>query len=105
MDFENTIGATEGQAVIVGLPEFLFLSLVLRLYLYPLLAGLLGAAAGYFLASKLMDAGAWIDLSTLASAVFAAAWVIRRNKNHPMEFPQKITVHLLRTIECKVSEP
>jgi len=105
MDFENTVGAEEGQAVIVGLPEVLFLSLVLRLYLYPLVAGLLGAVAGFFLASRVFSAGAWIDLSTLASAVIAAASVLRRNRSRPVEFPHKIAVHLLRTVECKVSEP
>lgn len=104
MDFENTVGATAGQAVVVGLPEILFLSLALRLYLYPLLAGLLGAVAGYALASKMHVAGGWIDLSTLASAIIAAAWVLRRNRSRPVEFPQKVAVHLLRTVECKVSE-
>lgn len=105
MDFENTVGAEEGQAVVVGLPEVLFLRLVLRLYFYPLLAGLVGAVAGHFIAAKLLNAGAWIDLSTLASAVIAAAWVLRRNRSRHVEFPQKIAVHLLRTVECKVSEP
>lgn len=104
MDFENTVGATEGQAVVVGLPEILFLSLVLRLYLYPLLAGLLGAVAGHLLASHMQLAAGWIDLSALASAIIAAAWVLRLNRSRPVEFPQKVAVHLLRTVECKVSE-
>lgn len=104
MDFENTVGAKEGQAVVVGLPETLFLSLVLRLYLYPLLAGLLGAVAGHFVASKLLSAGGWADLLTLAAAVVSAGWVLRRSRKRPVEFPQKIAVHLLRTVECKVSE-
>lgn len=104
MDFENTVGATEGQAVVVGLPEILFLSLVLRLYLYPLLAGLLGAVAGHLLASQMQLAAGWIDLSALASAIIAAAWVLRLNRSRPVEFPQKVAVHLLRTVECKVSE-
>ena len=104
MDFENTVGAVPGQAVVVGLPETLFLSLVLRLYLYPLLAGLLGALAGHLFTSRVLGAGGWADLLTLAAAIVAAGWVLRRNRNRPVEFSQKTVVHLLRTVECKVFE-
>jgi sigma-E factor negative regulatory protein RseC len=43
----NAVGAQRGQAVIVGLPESWFLSLVARFYLYPLVAGLVGASLGH----------------------------------------------------------
>lgn len=104
MTFENSIAAEAGQAVIVGLPESLFLSLVLRLYLFPLLAGLFGAVLGHLLASRLSVGPAWTDISTLAVALVAAGWVIRRNRYRPVEFSQKTAVHLLRIVECKVSE-
>ena len=42
LEFDNHVGAEPGQAVMVGLPESLFLALTLRLYLLPLLAGVLG---------------------------------------------------------------
>ena len=104
MTFENSIAAEAGQAVVVGLPESLFLSLVLRLYLYPLLAGLCGAALGHLLASRLSVSPGWADVSTLTVALVAAGWVVRRNHYRPVEFPRKTAVHLLRTVECKVSE-
>jgi len=104
MTFENTIAAEAGQSVVVGLPESLFLSLVLRFYLHPLLAGLCGAALGHLAASRLSVSPGWADVSTLAVALVAAGWVVRRNHYRPVEFPQKTAVHLLRTVECKVSE-
>ena len=103
LDFPNTVHAQPGQAVIVGLPESLFLALALRLYLYPLLAAMAGAVAGHVLAGALRASDLWTDVSALAAAVAAAAAVVFRNKRHNIEFSRDKTVHLLRTDECKVS--
>ena len=104
MDLRNTVDANPGQAVVVGLPESLFLALALRLYLYPLLAGMAGAVAGYVLAGGLQAGDFWTDFSALAAAIAAAAAVIYRNRRRRMEFPGDNAVHLLRTGECKVSK-
>lgn len=103
MEFKNTIEAAAGQGVVVGLPESLFLALVLRLYLYPLMAGLIGAILGHWVARQWQFAPGWTDLAALAGAIVAAGWLVRRNRLRPIEFPANITVHLLRKVECKVS--
>ena len=53
LSFDNHLRARPGQAVLVGVPEKLFLALVLRFYLYPLLGGLAGATVGFLAASSL----------------------------------------------------
>jgi sigma-E factor negative regulatory protein RseC len=101
LDLENSIGAKPGQGVVVGLPESLYLSLALRLYLYPLLAALAGATAGHALASHWQAGGFWIDFTALALALLAAAGVVIRVRRRHVEFPGTIAVHLLRTVECQ----
>ena len=103
MEFENTLDATPGQGVVVGLPESLYLSLALRLYLYPLLAALAGAAVGHALAAKWLDGGPWVDLAAFAMAVLAAAGVVIANRRRHVEFQSGNAVHLLRTVGCEVS--
>jgi positive regulator of sigma E activity len=46
INLKNQINAETGQAVLLGLPEHIFLKLVFRLYGWPLIAGLIGAVAG-----------------------------------------------------------
>lgn len=72
---ENHINAHAGAAVILGIPESLYLGLVMRLYGLPLLAGLAGAMTGHQL---MAGAGAgWQDFATLAGALTAAGLVFR----------------------------
>ena len=99
MDFENRIGADSGQAVMVGLPESLFLRLVTRLYLLPLLAGLAGAVAGFGLASQLQSGPLGADLATLAGALAAGGLAFRWIRAKKMEFPARSAVHLLRILD------
>ena len=49
LEVNNTIGAMTGEGVMVGISERLFLKLVYRFYLLPLLAGLAGAAIAFYL--------------------------------------------------------
>ena len=100
LEFQNAIDAAEGQAVMVGLPESLFMSLVFRLYLYPLLAGLAGAVAGHWLAGLVQLAPALTDFSALALGLIGAAWVVRRSRSGQIEFSDRFTVHLLRAASC-----
>lgn len=103
LDFDNTVGASTGEAVVVGLPESLFLALVLRLYLYPLLAGLAGAVLGHLLAGGLDWTGWVVDLAALGGALIGALLALRLSRQRPVEFSSATAVHLLRKTECQDS--
>ena len=93
MEFDNDLSARPGNAVMVGLPETVFLSLALRFYLYPLLAALAGAATAHFVA--------------YTAGLAAAYLTVRRVRSQGMEFSGRNTVHLLRIIEstsCKTKK-
>ena len=99
LDLDNTLDVSAGQAVVVGLPESLFLRFVFHLYLTPLLAGLAGAALGHSLSIR---AGAgpgvtdgWSLFGAITAALLALAWSRKRSR----EFPNVIAVHLLRGAE------
>ena len=95
LEFDNRIGATPGQAVMIGLPESLFLALTLRFYLLPLLAGLAGAVAGHWLASRAGLEGAVLDLAAAAGGIVLAILVLRRTRRWQMEFSSDHAVKLL----------
>jgi sigma-E factor negative regulatory protein RseC len=97
MEFANRLGASTGQAVMVGMPESLFLRLIARFYVVPLLAGLAGAAVGHYL-SVMVQAGPGVtDALTLAAAVAGAALAFRAQRRRA-EFPPDTAVHLLRVV-------
>jgi sigma-E factor negative regulatory protein RseC len=104
MEFENSLDAKTGQPVVIGLQESLFLRLVVRLYLLPLLAGLLGAIVGKLAAEGLQLADSATDLAVLVAAIvfFAAVgfWI----RSRPVEFPVDLAVHVLRIGQCEVLE-
>lgn len=102
--FENEIGAAVGQAVVVGLPEPVFLRLVLRLYLYPLLAALGGAIAGQFLAVHLQFSELTTDLAVLSGGLLAGFLAITRLGGRKVEFPGQPDVHLLRAVSCEFKD-
>lgn len=96
LEFENDLEARAGQAVIVGVPEAWFLRLAARFYLWPLLAGLGGAAAGHYLSMQMALGAGLRDLATLLAAVCAAALVVWRGRRGAIEFSDVSAVHLLR---------
>lgn len=96
LEFENHVGARSGQAVIVGVPEALYLSLVLRFYLMPLLAGLAGAAIGHYVGGVFGADTAVRDALALLAALMAGAAALRWTRNRPSEFLPGSAVHLLR---------
>jgi sigma-E factor negative regulatory protein RseC len=98
LEFDNPIGAEPGQAVMVGLPESLFLAMTLRLYLLPLLAGLAGAAAGHWLGLWAKLEGGALDLATAVSGIVLALIALRRARNRRMEFSPDRVVKLLRIV-------
>lgn len=99
IELENGVAAGCGQAVMVGIPESVFLRLVTRLYLAPLLAALTGAVLGHFLAVHWSLGAVGDDLLTLAGALVAAAAAIYAVRRTGREFPAAAMVHLLRTLE------
>ncbi len=108
LELHNQPGAQLGQSVMVGLPETLFLRLVFSFYLFPLLAGLVGAAVGHYISVKLQVASAVSDGLALLGAVLAGVFALMWNKQgsgKPLdEFPRKITVHLLRVVGQGIAE-
>jgi sigma-E factor negative regulatory protein RseC len=98
LEFDNPVGAKPGQAVMVGLPESLFLALTLRLYLLPLLAGLAGAVVGHALAQRAGLDGAALDFSAALGGVVLALLALRRAHRRQIEFSPDRVVKLLRIV-------
>ena len=101
LELENRVNAQQGQPVMVGIPEALFLRMIARLYLYPLLAAIAGAAFGAWL-SGLSELGPLSsDMITLLGGLTGGAAVILWNRKDSREFPDSFIVHLLRIIETR----
>lgn len=71
--------AKPGSAVLLGIPEQLFLELAWRLYGLPLLAGLGGGLATHQLALRFEPTAWLLDLAGLLGAIGAATVVFRWN--------------------------
>ena len=104
LQLDDPIGVEPGQAVIVGLPETLFLRLIGRFYLLPLLGGLGGAVAGHYVSVQLGLAAAGSDALTLAGAILLGVLVYRTSGSGRLEFSEGPAVHLLRTVGAMVKE-
>jgi hypothetical protein len=75
--------------------------MIARLYLYPLLAGIAGAALGHYL-SVLGGLGPLSsDMTTLMCGLAGGAGVLLWNRSKSREFPESFIVHLLRIIETR----
>jgi sigma-E factor negative regulatory protein RseC len=96
---DNTVDAGEGQPVMVGIPETMFLRLAARLYLYPLLAGLGGAAVGYYFSTLGNVGPIGTDLITLAGGLTSGLAALKWSGKGENEFSGSFIVHLLRVIE------
>jgi sigma-E factor negative regulatory protein RseC len=99
------IEAQPGEVVIVGIPESLFLSLLLRLYLRPLLMALAGAAAGNYLAARMTNMPGIIDglslLLAFAGAGLGLAWIRSPGK----DAGELVTGRLLTVLARKQEAP
>lgn len=102
--FENHLGVSTGQAVMVGLPEAWFLRLVARFYLYPLLAALVVAAFGHYLSGVLGFGPAVSDAVTLLAAVLGGAAMMWLNRERSAGSPGSATLHLLRVVNNHESD-
>ena len=99
LSLENALAAGQGQAVVVGLPETWFLTLVTRFYLYPLLAGLVGAILGHYVSSKFEPGAAVLDAAALLGALLAGMAAVWHNRRWSAEFSGRLDVHLLRVVD------
>ena len=104
LDFENRVGARRGQGVIVGIPEALLLSLVMRFYLFPLLAGLAGAGLGHYVGVRFGAGTGGSDVLALLFGATAGVLVLRRLRESRVEFPRGSAVHLLRVVDPTETE-
>jgi sigma-E factor negative regulatory protein RseC len=98
LELENGIGASDGQGVMVGISERVYLKLIARLYLLPLLVGITGAAVAMYLSGFLAISGGGADVVSLMGGIGCAAAAVIRNRKVSAEFPETIIVHLLRVI-------
>lgn len=98
LELENSIGASDGQAVMVGIPERIYLRLAARFYLLPLFAGLVGAAAVFYLSGLMALSQGAADAASLVGGMGCAAVTVVRNRKVSTEFPETFIVHLLRVI-------
>jgi len=101
LEFENLINAEQGEPVMVGIPETLFLRMIARHYLYPLLAGIAAAALGYYLSVLGGSGPVTSDMTTLMCGLAGGGAVLLWNRNNSTEFPESFIVHLLRVIEMR----
>lgn len=92
--------AAPGDPVEVGIAEQAYLYLVLRLYAFPLLAGLIGAAAGFAVGQWLEMQGGWSDLLTLFAGLFSAGLVVLWNRRGLREFPTQTAVHFVGAVSA-----
>jgi len=101
----NRIRARNGQSVQLGIPENRFLALVFRLYVWPLLAGLLGVVIGFMVSTRSGQAGIVPDLAGLLTGIAAAALALLQSRKKLREFPCVAEVHLLDTAVTSSGEP
>ena len=104
LELKNTVDARAGQAVVVGLPESLFLSLVIRLYLAPLVGGIGGAVVGHLVAGRYGASPAIADLAALVGVFAGGGCLLWWNRRRQIEFPRDIDVHLVRAADCQSQE-
>lgn len=90
--------AAPGDPVEVGIADQAYLYLVFRLYVAPLLAGLLGAAVGFAVGRGLEIQGGWSDLLSLLTGLFSAGLVVLWNRRGLREFPAQTTVHFVGAV-------
>ena len=98
LDVVNEIDVRVGQTVMIGLPESLFLVLVFRLYLFPLVAGLAGLILGHYLSGVFDEVANFADGFALVGGIITGSVAIWWNRRALMEFPRQTSVHLMRIL-------
>ena len=85
---DNTFQARTGDAVSVGMEESRYLALVMGLYGWPLVGGLLGAALAYYVGTLwLPESALLLDAVTAAGGLLVGgAWLRRSHRRLPARF-------------------
>jgi sigma-E factor negative regulatory protein RseC len=96
LELDNSIRASKGQAVVVGIPESVFLILLFWLYLLPLLAAMVGAALGHYLGFKMGSSHVVQDAWTLLTALIFAVLTLLISKAYQKRQPRNERVKLMR---------
>ncbi len=99
LSMENVVGARNGQSVMVGIPESVFLRLVMRIYLIPLLSGIAGAAMGRYLSVAAGFSPGGADAMTLLCGFALGLAALLMSRKDGREFPGMNIVHLLRVVD------
>jgi len=90
----NAIDALPGQVVTLGIPEKMFLRILFRLYLVPLLSALAGAVAGNYLADTLQTGAGLVDVMTLLGAALAFGSALFLSRGSNAELPCGLKIQL-----------
>lgn len=96
IEVPNEVDARVGQAVQLGIAEQRFLALVFRLYVFPLMAGLVGAALGYAIATKGGYSGWAVDALTLMLGIVLAGSGLLMARKRLQRFPIGSQVSVLQ---------
>jgi len=104
----NHLQVRPGQPVVLGIPEHAYLSLVMRLYGWPLLAGVAGAWFGHALAAPRAGGSVPIlDLAAAAGGLLAAGIVLSLlRRSLPQRFT-RLSPELLQSehnLDCLVED-
>jgi sigma-E factor negative regulatory protein RseC len=105
VQLENLTQAMPGDVVIVGIPERVFLSLVLRLYLRPLLMGLAGAVLGNYFATRMTNQSAIIDGFSLLLGFVAAGLGVAWSRSSAKEPGEVVTGRQLQVLAQVQDDP
>lgn len=94
LNLANRIAARDGDVVRVGIPERVFLVLVTRLYLLPVVMGLAGAAIGHHVGVISSAGGLGLDLAAFVGAAVGVLLGLPRWRKS-LAGPPEDTVRLL----------
>lgn len=96
----NRRGARPGQSVMLGIPESTYLSLVMGLYGWPLLAALAGAVLAFQAGLPVFGDQGWrIDVAAALGGILAGGLVLYRSRRR---LPQRFTRLSLEMLESPV---
>jgi len=90
----NSIGAGAGQFVTLGIPESIFLRVLWRLYLLPLLSALAGAGVGQCIASALHAGAAIADGASFLGAAIAFLLVVYLGRSREYDLSHASNIQL-----------
>lgn len=98
LQVHEQIDASPGQSVVIGISESVFLQLLSRVYLVPLLAGFAGAALGYSLAGTVPVNAGLSDAFTALGGVSAAGLALRFLRSGTQEFNRNLNPEMVAVV-------